>query len=150
MAERRPVVMINGELTVLPTGDTLPGGGGGGGGDSPPIIEVSADFTLDPDVHVHGATIVLDTPEYPGTMTITLPSLANQPMPGYEVRLVVKQPLEFDYAAVFLQSAAFYLLSNYGGTHDLLLSFAGGVRWKVFQVGAVVPYQFSFYDNDDP
>ena len=30
MAERRPVVLVNGELQELPTGDTLPGSGGGG------------------------------------------------------------------------------------------------------------------------
>lgn len=30
MAERRPIVLINGQQQELPTGDTLPGGGGGG------------------------------------------------------------------------------------------------------------------------
>lgn len=29
MTERRPLVNIDGEIVVLPTGDTLPGGGGG-------------------------------------------------------------------------------------------------------------------------
>ena len=31
MAERRPIVLIGGQLHELPTGDTLPGSGGGGG-----------------------------------------------------------------------------------------------------------------------
>lgn len=33
MAERRPIVIINGELYQLPIGDTLPGGGSGGSTD---------------------------------------------------------------------------------------------------------------------
>lgn len=32
MAERRPLVVIDGQVQQLPTGDTLPGGGGGSGG----------------------------------------------------------------------------------------------------------------------
>lgn len=31
MAERRPLVIVGGDVTELPTGDTLPGSGGGGG-----------------------------------------------------------------------------------------------------------------------
>lgn len=31
MAVRRPLVLINGQLAVLPLGDSLPGSGGGGG-----------------------------------------------------------------------------------------------------------------------
>lgn len=38
MTERRPLVVVNGDITELPSGDTLPGGGGAGG-------EVSLLFT---------------------------------------------------------------------------------------------------------
>lgn len=34
MAERRPIVLVNGKLQELPTGDTLPGGSSGGGSGS--------------------------------------------------------------------------------------------------------------------
>lgn len=32
MAERRPLVLVGGQLQELPVGDTLPGSGGGGSG----------------------------------------------------------------------------------------------------------------------
>lgn len=37
MAERRPIVLVDGELQELPQGDTTPGSGGGGGGSGDPL-----------------------------------------------------------------------------------------------------------------
>jgi hypothetical protein len=46
MAERRPLVLVNGQLTELPTGDTLPGAGGGGG--APPVGTATINFGAAP------------------------------------------------------------------------------------------------------
>ena len=44
MTERRPLVNINGEIVVLPSGDTLPGAGGAAG--NIPVDVKSANYTF--------------------------------------------------------------------------------------------------------
>lgn len=46
MAERRPLVIVNNEVTELPTGDTLPGAGGGGSSGPPTFTAKDANYTF--------------------------------------------------------------------------------------------------------
>jgi hypothetical protein len=106
MAERRPLVIVGGEVTELPSGDTLPGGGGGG---------------------LTWTTVTANTTMVAGNAYIAVGSL-DMTLPA--------STAAGDYFIVHAQSATVRVVSNgnvitgVGSGNDLTLA-AGETAWLV-------------------
>jgi hypothetical protein len=108
MAERRPLVIVGGEVTELPSGDTLPGSGGGGGGLTWTTVTANTTMTA-------GSAYIAV-----GALDMTLPA----------------STAAGDYFIVHAQSATVRVVSNgnvitgVGSGNDLTLA-AGETAWLV-------------------